>query len=438
MANRRRGRGAASSTRNQHPAAPPTPPPLPTVDDVISGVSGTAGHVFADTRPSTDIDLNTNVTGETSQDQPNQPLPSPRPTGTPTIDLASVISPDVIATINAHNQMVFHTVGDTGGVDYPQAQLAVADKMENDFGLPDAERPCFLMHLGDVVYFDGQTEYYYQQFYYPYRHYNAPIFAIPGNHDGDMPDGKASPDSLSAFVRNFCAPSPTKAPESKDTLRTTMNQPYVYFVLDTPLATFVNMYTNCPSSGYVDRPQQDWLAQSLASAPAGKALILCLHHPIFSEDGEYGSNGYLLNIVDKAVGTGRHPDMVLTGHVHNYQRFTRTLANGDEVPYIVAGCGGYYDLYPVGEYKFGQKIPTPVQMGLTRANPTRTLVNYVDRYFGYLRFTVTPTAIAGAFQPCWPAAGTSKYDALPGPTLSLTEPSDTFSINLRTHKVTNG
>lgn len=403
---------------------------------MVAGVTGQGQHVFGDIRPSSDIVLNTEVSGETSQNQPVQPLPSPRPAGALAIDLADIISAPALATITKNNQMAFHAVGDTGGVHNPQAQLAVADRMGQDLGLPGAQAPAFFLHIGDVVYYDGQTDYYYEQFYYPYRHYNAPIFAIPGNHDGDMPDGTASPQSLAAFVRNFCAPTPIKTPESKDTLRTAMTQPYVYFRLDTPLATFVNLYTNCPGSGYVDATQKQWLADTLKAAPAGKALILSLHHPVFSEDGEHGSNGSLLQLIDDAVGTGRHPDLVLTGHVHNYQRFTRTLANGSQVPYIVAGCGGYYDLYPVGEYKFGQSSPSPVAKGLVRTAPDRTLVNYVDTAFGYLRFTVTPDQITGVFQPCFPATGITSYHPIDGP-LDLTKPADSFSIDLKRHVVTN-
>jgi predicted phosphodiesterase len=41
-----------------------------------------------------------------------------------------------------------------------------------------------LYHLGDVVYSFGEAAYYYDQFYDPFRNYPAPIFAVPGNHDG--------------------------------------------------------------------------------------------------------------------------------------------------------------------------------------------------------------------------------------------------------------
>jgi hypothetical protein len=89
--------------------------------------------------------------------------------------------------------MVLHIVGDTGGVKYPVPQEIVAMAQEQQFdGSDTAARPSFFYHLGDVVYYNGEASEYYSQFYEPYSHYSAPIFAIPGNHDGDvMPGGAA-------------------------------------------------------------------------------------------------------------------------------------------------------------------------------------------------------------------------------------------------------
>jgi hypothetical protein len=100
--------------------------------------------------------------------------------------------------------------------------------MDRDFEVPDPSgRPAFFYHLGDVVYYYGEASEYYPQFYEPYVHYPAPIFAIPGNHDGDLPpqpgDAQSQPSqpstqeptqqvqSLDAFVRNFCADAPQDA-----------------------------------------------------------------------------------------------------------------------------------------------------------------------------------------------------------------------------------
>src|SRR6202453_4657775 len=106
-----------------------------------------------------------------------EPIPPARSTAP--MDLAAVIGQDSAQKIQNAGKIVFHTVGDTGGVHSPQFQFAVADAMADDLGSGVA----FWYHLGDVVYYFGQDQYYFEQFYDPYRNYNAPIFAIPGNQD---------------------------------------------------------------------------------------------------------------------------------------------------------------------------------------------------------------------------------------------------------------
>src|SRR6266568_6869919 len=114
-----------------------------------------------------------------------QPLPPP--TGAPPfrLDLATVIGVDAVNAIEQFGKLVFHTVGDSGGVNSPQPQQIVADWMDTDFTTVKPA-PSFFYHLGDVVYFDGERNQYYPQFYEPYLHYQAPILGIPGNHDGDL------------------------------------------------------------------------------------------------------------------------------------------------------------------------------------------------------------------------------------------------------------
>jgi hypothetical protein len=93
-------------------------------------------------------------------------------------------------------------------------------------------------HLGDVVYYNGESKEYYPQFYEPYQHYQNPIFAIPGNHDGDpSPDGNEK--SLDAFVRNFCATSKDVTPDAGEINKSPMVQPNVYWTLEAPYVTSV-------------------------------------------------------------------------------------------------------------------------------------------------------------------------------------------------------
>ncbi len=82
----------------------------------------------------------------------------------------------------------------------------------------------------------------------------------------------------------------------------------------------------------------------LGSAPIDKALIVAVHHPAYSLDNfTSGSVAIKDNLENAFNKSGRMADMVLSGHVHNYQRFTYE-ANGHQVPYIVAGAGGYPNL----------------------------------------------------------------------------------------------
>ncbi len=81
----------------------------------------------------------------------------------------------------------FHAVGDTGaslGSEIPHEAIG----RRRDGGRPQRRMPlsvpAFFFHLGDVIYNFGEADYYYDQFYEPFRGYDRPIFAIPGNHDG--------------------------------------------------------------------------------------------------------------------------------------------------------------------------------------------------------------------------------------------------------------
>ena len=158
----------------------------------------------------------------------------PQPIGEPPYhyNLEDVI-PGVGKTIAANNQLVFHVVGDTGGVKTPDYQREVATAMKTDLNLPVVDRPAFFYHLGDVVYYNGQITDYYSQFYEPYDHYSAPIFSIPGNHDGDPID--SSQTSLDGWVAYFMQDTPHVDPTSHDAPRVTLSQPNPVFHAGMPV-----------------------------------------------------------------------------------------------------------------------------------------------------------------------------------------------------------
>jgi len=122
------------------------------------------------------------------------PLPFPLPRGLPEprLTLAAVLDSDANALkqkVEGQGQIVFHAVGDTGSTRGPESQNLVSDKMINDFTDVEKQQPLFFFHLGDVIYSFGEAQYYYDQFYEPYRDYPAPIVALAGNHDGMVAPG---------------------------------------------------------------------------------------------------------------------------------------------------------------------------------------------------------------------------------------------------------
>jgi len=79
--------------------------------------------------------------------------------GTP---LADVLPAQAMTSITTSGRMVFHMVGDTGGIKSHFPEQNVARAMEIDFQAGDiAARPSFFYHLGDVVYYFGEATYYY-------------------------------------------------------------------------------------------------------------------------------------------------------------------------------------------------------------------------------------------------------------------------------------
>lgn len=317
----------------------------------------------------------------------------PPPTGHPPyhLMLRDVLSQDKISSILSVNEMLIHVTGDTGGIKYPASQQIVEIAMERDFDT-DSIKPSFFYHLGDVVCNYGQSQEYLPQFYEVYQHYPAPIFAIPGNHDGDVPHNDTTP-SLNAFVRNFCSPDFTISTDAGGVLRPAMIQPNAYWTLDTPFATFVGLYSNVPEGGQFDDTQIAWFINELRTAPSDKALIVSVHHPAYSADQHHSGSKFIAETLDNAFNqSGIIADIVFSGHVHNYQRFTREF-NGRQVPYIVAGAGGYWNLHSMQRQLDKSPLEVPCEIQDTGV----ILENYCDDRHGYMVLHIKPDSIVGEY-----------------------------------------
>lgn len=311
--------------------------------------------------------------------------PLPRPLGLPPYHFSLTDNFPAIGTnVDAAKKMVFHVLGDSGGVKDAEFQINVADQMISQVAAGGAAVPQFCYHVGDVVYFTGMHTDYYSQFYEPYAHYDPPIFAIPGNHDGEVDNPRAQ-ISLDGWVEYFMQPTPDVDPISKDAPRVGLNLPNVYWTFVTPFATIIGMYTNVPEGGSIDSVQQQWVTNEFATAPSDRALILALHHPIFSFDVFHSGSSKMADVLENAIrDTGRVPNLVLAGHVHDYQRIEKTIAPGGPTPFIVCGNGGYHNLHAI------HSQPGDV------APDTGAVLKYgVDTAWGVMTLTIDKKTISG-------------------------------------------
>lgn len=358
--------------------------------------------------------------------------PFPKARSTTPMELANVIGADAVAKITQSGKIVFHAVGDTGGIHNPEFQFAVGDAMARD----SSSGAAFWYHLGDVVYYFGLEQYYFEQFYDPYRNYCAPIFAIPGNHDGAVYKGEKE-KSLAAFIANFCDTQPRHSPDSQGAVRTTMDQPGVYFTLNAPFVKFIGLYSNTGegstegviAGSTVGNAQLDFLKQQLAAAQAERkagnqfALVIATHHPPFTGSPEHVPSPTMLQQIDQAChDAGILPDLYLSGHAHLYERYTRTV-QGKQIPYLVAGMGGYYNL-PGLKQNHPPAPKFPAQGTDQSGNPLR-LDCYNDATFGFMRITISPAGIAGTFVTVDPSTGKTGIG-------------DSFTVNLQKSAVASG
>ncbi|WP_406437761.1 metallophosphoesterase [Streptomyces sp. NBC_01613] len=249
----------------------------------------------------------------------------------------------------------FMVIGDTGEGDDPQ--YAVVPGF-----LKVSQGTDFAVIASDVIYPVGSADDYATKFFRPYQDYQAPIYAIPGNHDWY--------EDLGAFMRVFCGDAPPLAAEPAprpltrawtrsllwhrpratdgqrlDEARKLRSaaaqqavQPGPYWAVDAGPVRIIGIDTGL--LGTIDAEQGAWLRE-VSKGPRPKILITGSplyvdgeHHPCTIE----GGNGTVDDIV-------RDPDhhyvAAIGGDIHNYQRYP-VQVGGRTIQYVVSGGGGAF------------------------------------------------------------------------------------------------
>jgi len=394
--------------------AEPTPTPDPTKFSVKHGSA-------------TDKDAYTILDHERGKLKP-RPFRVVKGIDEPVLQLAETLGKagdGIVKQIERAGQIVFHCLGDTGSTRGPESQSLVADKMVADYDDRDPEHvPSFLYHLGDVVYSFGEAEYYYDQFYEPYRDYPAPIFAIPGNHDGMVSPLNSTP-TLQAFYENFCTAGerPHRTPEAGDLVRTAQVQPGVYFTLEAPFVRILGLYSNCledpgvisdqggmfPNLGKAQLTFLKAGLQRIKTEQFAGAVIVAVHHPPYVAQlkaphhsgrnaGKHGGSLRMLQDIDSACQqTGVWPHAILSGHAHNYQRFTR-YQDGRETPFVVCGNGGHALARLTKKGEPALRVPMD-QPTLSDGTDSVIFESYDFTDYGYLRILVNDAQLRIEYHP---------------------------------------
>ncbi|WP_328442036.1 metallophosphoesterase [Streptomyces sp. NBC_00444] len=267
---------------------------------------------------------------------------------------AAGVPADKVIRRDDPDRFSFLVIGDTGEGDDPQ--YAVVPGL-----LEVGQDTRFAVVASDVIYPVGSADDYGTKFFRPYQDYQAPIYAIPGNHDWY--------EDLAAFMRVFCddapplTPEPRPRPFSRARLRSLLwhrprpkdgqrlaearklrtspaqraVQPGPYWAIDAGPVRIIGIDTGL--LGTVDAEQGAWL-RDVSRGPRPKILIT--GSPLYV-DGKYepcaiDGGGTVDDIVRNPA---HHYVAAIGGDIHNYQRYPVPVG-GRTIQYIVAGGGGAF------------------------------------------------------------------------------------------------
>lgn len=289
--------------------------------------------------------------------------------------------------IKESDPLTFFVIGDHGGALAPGPQNAVSCAMQKQ-----VPRPAFVYSVGDWVYYGGDEAGWDIQVYEPYAHMNVPLVGIPGNHDdqyGGNPPFDPSRGPLDAWMANMCTTTPQvpSADPQFEYGRHTQTEPWCDWTLELRALTIIGVYSNVPPGGHLEPGQIRWLGEELKAAPSDRPVIVSLHHAPYSIDAHHGGSQTVGRALDHAFSaSGRVPEMVLCGHVHAYQRFTRTIGS-KQVPYVVSGNGGYHNL---------QQLASDASPGARLAPDVVFEFGDASQY-GFVKLTVGGGEISGEY-----------------------------------------
>ena len=183
--------------------------------------------------------------------------------------------------------------------------------------------PGTILLLGDLAYESGTTSEFANCYHPSWGRHKARTKPSPGNHEYNTPDATGYYGYFGA-----AAGDPLKG----------------YYSFDIGEWHIIALNSNCSAIGGcgATSPQVQWLRADLAAHPA-MCTLAYWHHPRFSSGSVHGNNAAMQPLWEELYDWGA--DLVLNGHVHNYERFAPQTPTGAPDPVngiveITVGTGG--------------------------------------------------------------------------------------------------
>ena len=177
----------------------------------------------------------------------------------------------------------------------------------------DTIDPDKVLVLGDNAYPNGSSS-DYTAFYAPnWGRFKAKTMPVPGNHEYQTA-------GAAGYFGYFTGVAP-------------------YYSYDLGAWHLIALNSEIPVND--GSAQENWLTADLA-ANAGKCILAYWHKPRWSSSSTHGSNAAYHQLWQDLYDAGA--DVVLNGHVHNYERFAKQnpagVAAANGIREFVVGTGG--------------------------------------------------------------------------------------------------
>jgi hypothetical protein len=218
----------------------------------------------------------------------------------------------------------------------------------------------FLVVSSDVIYPGGAMRDYEFNFYLPFKGFEKPIYAIPGNHDWfSALDGFAANlmepvaaqvsmdarEELTALITPPDRPSVASAISEAARLRKeyairTAEQRAPFFEIHGREFSLIAVDTGILRR--IDRAQARWLEQALSRA-RGRFTMVILGHPLYAGGGYQGTEETFSSI-HRLLRQYKIP-IVMAGDTHDFEYYREEYNSGDGpgvMHHFVNGGGGAY------------------------------------------------------------------------------------------------